>query len=162
MVHPGGAPRTVSPPPNEMIALGEEMIAWVIANKPNHISAWYSGHKRYTYKEWQVKIKLPEFVGYYEQALSLIAQNYLDGTVPPAIANRFIRLYFKDTKNQEDADKQADLDRELEQKKKIIDHQSTKDLGNLISPIQDDIDKDHLIMRLQHKLAEFEANAHKS
>ncbi len=142
-----GAPRTVSLPPDEMDALGKEMVQWVIDNQPNHLSAWYSAHKRFTYKQWDAFTKLPQFLPYYEQALKLVAQKYLDGTVPPAIGSRFLRLYFKDLKDQEDEDKQADLDRELEQKKKIIDHQSTKDLGNLLSPIQDDIDKDQHIKR---------------
>ena len=157
-------PRTVSLPPEEMIALGEEMIQWIKLNDPLHVSEWYRIEKMIDYQTFKNYCDMPEFSPYYEKALGLIGRKYLDkdSKIRNGIAERFLRIYFKDVRDRENTDKQEDLDRELEQKKKIIDHQSSKDLGNLISPIQDDINKDHLIMRLQHKLAELEANANKS
>ncbi len=158
-------PREVSLPPPEMIKLGEEMIKWVLEHPEIlHLSEWYTIEKMFTYNQWKQFITKEEFHPYYEKALKIVGRKYLDknSDIRDGISNRWQRVYFKDLKDEEDLNKEEDLDRELEQKKKIIDHQSSKDLGNLISPIQDDIDKDHLIMRLQHKLAEFEANAHKS
>ena len=96
-----GAPRTVSLPKDEMIKLGMEMVAWVKSNKPLHLSLWYKGQKQFSYNQWQSFIKCDEFIPYYDQSISLISENYLNGTVPPPIASRFLRLYFTDMRDEE-------------------------------------------------------------
>ena len=101
MVHPGGRPRTVSLPPEQMIELGEQMIAWVTENNPLHLSQFYSNQMKFTDEAWRVMIECKEFSPYYQQALKLVRQNYIDGTVNPSIAQRFLRLYFKDLKEEE-------------------------------------------------------------
>lgn len=99
-----GAPRTVSPPPEEMIELGKEMINWVKQNNPVHLSQWYSIHKMFTEKQWDAMQKLPEFVPYYEMALKLVGLQYImkGSDVEPAIKQRWQRVYFKDLKREED------------------------------------------------------------
>lgn len=96
-----GAPRTVSPEPPEMIKLGQEMVEWVKENNPLHLSEWYSIHKHYTNKQWDTFRDRAEFVQYYEEAIAYIRKNYIDGTVNSTIASRFLRLYFKDLKDEE-------------------------------------------------------------
>jgi hypothetical protein len=97
----GGAPRTISPPEEEMIILGKEMIKWIEDNDPYHLSEWHCVEKMMSQKEWERISKLPEFVPYYNKALRLISRKYVDGTVPPPIAQRWLRLYFKDLKDEE-------------------------------------------------------------
>lgn len=123
--NPVGTPRTVSLPKKDMIKLGEEMIQFISdpGNNVFHVSEWYSIQKGYLYSEWETMIKRPEFVRYYEQSLKIIGKKYLDGTVNPTIASRWQRSYFKDLKKEEDKDAQERLDRELDQKKKAIDHE---------------------------------------
>ncbi len=96
-----GRPRTVSPPPEEMIKLGQEMVAWVKANNPFHISEWYSIEKMIINQTWRTYIKREEFIPYYERALKMVSRNYLNGNVAPPIAQRFLRIYFSDVKEDE-------------------------------------------------------------
>lgn len=107
---PAGRPRTVTPPPEEMIQLGEEMIAWVKKNKPLHLSQWYSIEKFITDKVWECMQVAPEFFPYYELALKLVGQQYLDkrSNVRDGISHRWQRVYFKDLKKIEDADAEAE------------------------------------------------------
>ena len=100
----GGRPRTTSLPKNEMVQLGQEMVAWVRANNPIHLKQWYSLEKRFTYNQWKTMQELPEFLPYYEEALNLVSLNYINGTIHPSIAQRWQRIYFKDLKVQEDED----------------------------------------------------------
>jgi hypothetical protein len=97
-------PRTVSFEENEMIALGIEMVDWVMKNEPLHLSHWYTIHKGFIYNEWKTFLKRPEFVPYYEKALKLIGMQYLDGKsrVKEGISQRWLRVYFKDLREDED------------------------------------------------------------
>lgn len=101
-------PRTVSLEPDEMIKLGQEMIDWVVENDPLHLSQWYTIHKGFTYNEWKTFYQCAEFFPYYEQALKLVGIKYLDGEskkIKQGISERWLRVYFKDLKEQEDQDK---------------------------------------------------------
>lgn len=114
-------PRTICFPPDEMIKLGEEMISW-IENNPDilHLSEWYTIHKMFTYNEWKTFIVKEEFFPYYEKALKMVGKKYLDKTsnIRDSIANRFLRVYFKDAKESED--EQAQMLSDL--RKKENDH----------------------------------------
>jgi len=101
----GGRPRTVSPPPEECIELGEEMVKWVSENSPTHLSEWYSIEKFIPWKMWNAMCELPEFLPYYEKALNIIARNARDGTLDKSIAQRFLSLYHRDLKQQEREEK---------------------------------------------------------
>lgn len=101
----GGRPRTVSPPPDELEALGVEMVNWVEENKPIHLCEWYSFQKFFTDNAWKTMICRQEFVGYYEKALKLVGMRYIDGNckkVKDNICQRWQRVYFKDLKAEED------------------------------------------------------------
>jgi hypothetical protein len=101
---PAGRPRTVTPQPEEMIKLGEEMLEWIRINKPLHLSEWYSGEMFITSKVWDTMQVAPEFFPYYEKALRMIGKQYLDKTskVRDSISHRWLRVYFKDLKREED------------------------------------------------------------
>ena len=131
-----GAPRTVSPSPEEMIALGEEMLKWVKLNDPLHLSEWYKIEKMIIYKVWKTYIQREEFIPYYEKALAIIGRKYLDknSDVRDGISNRWQRVYFKDLKDDEDQDVQEKLDRELDHKKKVIEHDALQKMQTA-SPI---------------------------
>ncbi len=105
----GGRQRTVSFEPEEMIKLGEEMLQWVEENNPIHLSMWYCIHKGFTYKQWDTFQQKEEFLPYYEAALKLVGYNYLskNSDVEPSLKQRWQRVYFKDLREQEDADLDA-------------------------------------------------------
>jgi len=50
-----GRPRTTSLSPEEMIALGEEMLLWLKENEDYvlHLSDWYTLEKGFIYKDWK-------------------------------------------------------------------------------------------------------------
>ena len=106
----GGAPRTVCPPPEEMIELGKEMIAWVQEHQPVHLSEWWSFEKFFTKAAWKNMCDRSEFAPYYEKALLLVGQQYLrkDSPVEPSLKQRWQRVYHKDLRDQEDEDKEKD------------------------------------------------------
>lgn len=104
MANPVGRPRTVSPQPDEMIQLGQDMIDWIVENNPLHVSAWYSIKMGICERDWKLMKILPEFCPYYEQALKLIGQKYLDKTsnVREGVSQRWLRSYFSDLREEED------------------------------------------------------------
>jgi hypothetical protein len=101
-------PRTICPDPNEMIKLGEEMLAWVSDKKNNclHISQWWSGEKFIVENVWETMSVAAEFLPYYNKALRIIGIQYLDknSRVRDGISQRWQRTYFKDLKKNEDQD----------------------------------------------------------
>jgi len=130
---PTGRPRTVSFSHDEMIALGEEMVAFAIKNKKTilHLCEWYTIEKGFTYKEWKTFIQRPEFVPYYEQALKIVGLKYVDknSNVRDGISQRWQRVYFGDLKEQEDSDLDADAARKanaLKSEAKAIEEERIK------------------------------------
>jgi hypothetical protein len=105
---PAGRPRVFSFSPEEMIALGEEMVEYVKKNKKTilHLCEWYTIEKGYTYNEWKNFIQKAEFFPYYEQALKIVGLKYVDknSNVREGISQRWQRVYFGDLKEQEDSD----------------------------------------------------------
>jgi hypothetical protein len=112
-------PRTVSLPAAEMEVLGSEMVKWVSQSQPLHLSEWYTIHRGFTYNEWKTFLQREEFIPYYERALKIVGKHYLNGDVHPSIAQRWLRIYFKDLREREDADKDADVARTKENISKI-------------------------------------------
>ncbi len=119
---PPHRPRTTTPPDEDLEKLGEEMIQWVTLNQPMHLSQWYTIHKRFTYNQWKAMIQIPLFLPYYEQALKMVGIKYINGDVNPSIAQRFLRVYFKDLKEEEDETLYTKMHVEVETKKHILDH----------------------------------------
>jgi hypothetical protein len=137
----GGRPREVTPPPDELIALGKEMVKWIKENNPSHISAWYIGEKHILKSDWRKYVEKEEFRTYYENALQLIGSQYIekDTKIEPNIKQRWLRLYFGDLREQENEDK------EFESK-----------LGKTnedVPPLQDHLDLQHENMRLKALVA---------
>lgn len=104
--HAGGRPRTTSLSSKDMIDLGKEMVEWVIENQPIHLSKWYTVHKDFTDSQWDAFRKCPEFIHYYTKALKIVGYQYIDkdSKVDVRIKDRWLRVYFKDLRDQEDDD----------------------------------------------------------
>lgn len=140
MVHPGGRPRTTSFSPEEMIKLGEEMVAWVKKNNPIHLSQWYTCEKHFIYKQWKSFIQREEFIPYYEEALRYTGIKYLNGTIDKGISNRFLAIYYQDLKEHE---------------REEVEHKATcaaKENQNLLAPLQAAIDIQHENMLLKAEI----------
>jgi len=102
---PGGRPRTVMPATvEETIALGEEMVAWVMEHQPVQLSEWYSLEQKIIFKDWKALIQRPEFLPYYEQARVIVSKHYIEDTkrVRDGIAHRFLRHVCPEIRESDD------------------------------------------------------------
>lgn len=154
-------PRTASYSPEKMIELGKEMVEWVQKNDPLHLSAWYSIEKMILDSQWESMTQLPEFLPYYEQALKLVGQKYLDknSNVREGISQRWQRIYFKDIRRQEDEDHEKKIERELQKKMKEIEFEAKQKQINETPMLADTIDLQNKIMELEAQLAKFKGNS---
>jgi len=133
----GGTPRTVSPQPEEMIALGEEMLKWLKEHPDTlHLSQWYSMEKHFLESQWETMIQRPEFIGYYEQAMRTVGLQYLNknSNARDGISHRWQRVYFKDLRKSEDEDLKAQA--ELNKlSSNPVNEQHQKQIDSLLSQI---------------------------
>jgi hypothetical protein len=102
-----GRPRTSVPERDELIKLGKDLVKW--ATEPTeelrfHYSQWYLKHG-YVSTDWKHMLEKPEFRIYYEQARDGIARRYIDGTIHPSLAQRFLRIYMPHVKEEENETK---------------------------------------------------------
>jgi len=99
----GGRQRTVTPNDEELEKLGQEMVEWVVQNKPLHLNQWYSVEKHILWDQFKRYAEKEVFRPYYEHAQALISQHYLtkDSKIEPNMKNRFARHYFKEVKEDE-------------------------------------------------------------
>ncbi|HUX79862.1 MAG TPA: hypothetical protein VMW10_08995 [Alphaproteobacteria bacterium] len=136
--NPVGRPRTVSLPPDEMVLLGKEMVAWCEENKPIHLSKWWSIHKDISDDDWECLKRAPEFLRYYTKAMRIVGFNYIDkdSSVDNRIKDRWLRVYFKDLRAQEDED--ARFTSALKQKEQaVISEQDAKKLDSFVQAINE-------------------------
>lgn len=93
----------MTPPDEELHKLGKELVEWATAKDPKrlHITQWHLLEKGISGDVWLKWLEKPVFRRYYEKALRALSIKYIDGTVNPSIAQRFLRLYFKDLRDEE-------------------------------------------------------------
>lgn len=104
-----GRPRTVSPSPEECIKLGEDLLKW--ATEPTKewrclFQQWYSLKMGIRRKDWKTLIQSPEFLPYYEMAQASLAVKCVNGTMKDGFGQRYIRLYDRDLKEEENESKE--------------------------------------------------------
>lgn len=112
------SPRRVCPQDDELIELGEDLVKW--ATEPSEdlrcrFAQWYSLIQGISDDHWKLLKVKPEFTRYYERAKAALANRFLDGSVCPSIAHRFLRIYTPEVKEEEDstADREAARTKEI-------------------------------------------------
>ncbi len=96
---PAGAPRTVTPEKDELIELGKDLLEWANDRDQElryHLNQWYTLKHGFTKKQYDQMCEKPEFQEYHKKARVAIASRYVDSSIHPSIAQRFLRLYFPD------------------------------------------------------------------
>lgn len=124
---PPGAHRKWSPSDEELVELGEEMVEWVAANKPTHLSEWWSLEKWILRQNWKAISQMPAFLPYYNIGMMHVARNARDGTLEKSIAQRFMSLYHPDLREQEREIAKEKKAAEVPQKVIIEHRQQSKD-----------------------------------
>lgn len=107
---PAGRPRTRTPPKNEVIKLGKDLVKW--ATEPTEElrcrwCQWYS-NRGLLRADWLNLVETQEFRVYYEKAQQALGQRFVDGSVNQSIAHRFLRIYTPEVKAEENEEKEFD------------------------------------------------------
>ena len=109
---PGGRPRTSVPEKEELIKLGEDLLEWASGKGKGELRCrwceWYSKKHFFIRAQWKHMIEKAEFRPYYEASQSYLAEKWIDGTINQSIAQRYLRIYDPEVREQEDKDKDAD------------------------------------------------------
>lgn len=110
-IMPAGRPRTCVPEKEELIALGQDLLAWASEPCEDELRArwceWYSRKHFFIRAQWKHMIDKAEFRPYYEAAQTYLAQKWIDGTINQSIAHRYLRIYDPELKESEDRDAEA-------------------------------------------------------
>jgi hypothetical protein len=103
-----GRPRTSVPEKQELIALGEDLLAWASEKKKGELRCrwceWYARKHFFIRKQWKRMLDTEEFRPYYEAAQAFLGEKWIDGTINHSIAQRYLRLYDPELREQEDSD----------------------------------------------------------
>lgn len=119
MIMAGGRPRTTTPPPEEVIKLGEDLVQWI--NEPcpdgqfrNRWCEWYAIKHNMIKEEWKLLLQKPEFRPYYEKAQAYLGSKWINGDINHSIAHRFLRIYCPEVKDEEDEKTANDIRLKIE------------------------------------------------
>jgi hypothetical protein len=108
---PGGRPRTSVPEKEELIKLGEDLLEWASTKAKGELRCrwceWYAKKHFFIRKQWKHMIEKEEFRPYYEAAQPYLAEKWIDGTIHQSIAQRYLRIYDPELREQEDIDEDA-------------------------------------------------------
>lgn len=133
----GGRPRTSIPEKEELIELGKDLLAWASAQKNDknktelrcRWSEWYAARHFFIRKQWKRMIDTDEFRPYYESAMVYLGNRWIDGTINQSIAQRYLRLYDPELREDEDTTADADAARKasaLKSEAKAIEEERLK------------------------------------
>jgi len=104
----GGRPRTSIPEKEELIQLGEDLLAWASQKVEGELRCrwceWYAKKHFFIRKQWKRMVDTEEFRPYYEAAQVSLGEKWIDGTINQAIAQRYLRIYDPELKENEDID----------------------------------------------------------
>jgi hypothetical protein len=104
----GGRPRTSIPEKEELVKLGEDLLAWAAEKKKGELRCrwceWYSRKHFFIRAQWKHMIEKDEFRPYYEAAQTYLAEKWVDGTIHQSIAHRYLRIYDPELKEEENKD----------------------------------------------------------
>jgi hypothetical protein len=105
---PAGRPRTSVPEKAELIALGEDLVAWASEKKKGELRCrwceWYAKKHFFIRAQWKRMVDTEEFRPYYETAQAYLAERWIDGTINQSIAHRYLRIYDPELRDEEDKD----------------------------------------------------------
>lgn len=138
----GGRPRESIPDKDELIELGKDLLAWASKkdiNKKGDLlrcrwCEWYAAKHFFIRKQWKRMIDTEEFRPYYEAALVYLGNRWVDGTINQSIAQRYLRLYDPDLREDEDATADSDAARKasaLKSEAKAIEEERAKVLDEV-------------------------------
>lgn len=135
---PAGRPRESIPEKEEMIKLGEDLLAWASEKKKGELRCrwceWYSRKHFFIRKQWKRMVDTEEFRPYYEAAQTFLAEKWIDGTINQSIAHRYLRIYDPELRDSEDVDSDAEVARKaaaLKNEAKAIEEEKLKVLSEV-------------------------------
>lgn len=114
----GGRPRVFEMSEEECKKLGEDLLEW--AKKPDSLlmSMFYCVEKHIARDNWKLLVVRDEFSPYYKEAQALLAQKCINGGMEKSFGHRYIRLY--DRELREDEDETARFNHDLKMKEQLV------------------------------------------
>ncbi|HUD01382.1 MAG TPA: hypothetical protein VMR37_03585, partial [Rhabdochlamydiaceae bacterium] len=99
---------TSIPEKEELIELGKDLLDWASEKKKGELRCrwceWYAKKHFFIRKQWKRMVDTEEFRPYYEAAQVYLGEKWIDGTINQAIAQRYLRIYDPELKENEDID----------------------------------------------------------
>ncbi len=146
MAHPGGAPRITTPPKEECIKLGQDLVQWATEETSEirtSFSFWYALKHSIIYEHWKLLKQKDEFRPYYEKARAALASKLHKQQLEKGLAHRYIRLYDRELSDAEDQDKIFDSNLKKEEVKQASaeDIQRLNALMNQLSSLRSSSDQ---------------------
>ncbi len=133
-----GRPRTSVPEKEELIELGQDLLAWASEKKKGELRCrwceWYARKHFFIRAQWKHMIEKPEFRPYYELAQTYLAEKWIDGTINQSIAHRYLRIYDPELKDNENIDMDIEAARKanaLKSEVKAIEEEKFKVLDEV-------------------------------
>lgn len=117
----GGRPRTVTPEKEELIELGKDLVRWAKEDTEElrcRFCQWYSSRGILS-DNWELMVRKTEFVGYYEEARMVLGNRYLDGSINPSIAHRFLNIYCPEVRQSDREEKAFESTLKKDENKEI-------------------------------------------
>ncbi len=110
-----GRPRSSIPDDEELIKLGEDLLAWASEKKKGELRCrwceWYCRKHFFIRKQWKRMVDTESFRPYYEAAQGFLAEKWIDGTINASISHRYLRIYDPELKEGENEDADAEAAR---------------------------------------------------
>ncbi len=101
---PAGAPRITTPPKEECIELGKDLVKWA-TEETNEIrtsfSFWYALKHSIIYEEWKLLKQKKEFRPYYEKARAALASKLHKQQLEKGLSHRYIGMYDRELTEHE-------------------------------------------------------------
>ena len=134
MTGAGGSPRRVCPPDEELIELGQDLVKWATEETDElrcRFPQWYCLKQGIQRDHWDLIIAKPEFKGYYEKARVALSRRFIDGSVNPSIAHRFLRIYAPEVREEEESTADREAVRSKEIASAVVDPEAHKEILKL-------------------------------
>ena len=130
----GGRPRTNCPEHDELVELAKDLVEWASQPDSMRFCEWYTS-KGFIESQWDSFRQKVEFYPYYENARALLGRKYMDGTVNPSIAHRFLRIYTPEVKRDEEDKARFEAEIAAKANQDAISEQAAAQMATLLEQL---------------------------
>lgn len=136
-----GAPRITTPPVEECIKLGKDLVQWATEETDDirtSFSFWYALKHGIIYEHWKLLKQKEEFRPYYEIARAALACKLHKQQLEKGLSHRYIGMYDRELSDHEkeiadqDAERKKAVDNSNQPQKIVFEVNYTNDSENTV------------------------------